>query len=153
MFFSVPLALPLPKQADVESSDTTQAVTNTDEDSSNADEEIQFPDMHAALDPAGASVESDYSLPEHSSCASHTLNLLATHDADKAKADNAYKKVYYSTLGKCSALWNKWSRSVHAAEVIKDGLTISLVAPNDTCWNSQYDALDQLRCIVADTSG
>ena len=85
-------------------------------------------------------------------CASRTLNLIATHDADKTKADNAYKKVYYCTLGKCSALWNKWSRSVHAAEVIKDGLEVSLVVPNDTRWNSQYDALDQLRGIISETS-
>ena len=92
-------------------------------------------------------------MPEHSPCASHTLNLIATHDADKTKADNAYKKVYYSTLGKCSSLWNKWSRSVHAAEVIKDGLEVSLVVPNDTRWNSQYDALDQLRGIISETSG
>lgn len=147
--FSVPMALPLPAgptQADI-------AVTNGDEDSSFADEEIQFADMHAALEPAGASVETDYTLPEHSPCASHTLNLIATHDAGKAKADNAYKKVYYSTMGKCSALWNKWSRSVHAAEVIKEGLKVSLKVPNDTRWNSQYDALNQIRGIVAETSG
>ena len=92
-------------------------------------------------------------MPDHSPCASHTLNLIATHDADKAKADNAYKKVYYSTLGKCSALWNKWIRSVHAAEVIEDGLEVSLVVPNDTRWNSQYDTHDQVRGIVSETSG
>ena len=42
---------------------------------------------------------------------------------------------------------------VHAAEVIKDGLKVSLAVPNDTRWNSQYDALDQLRGIISQTSG
>lgn len=134
--FSIPLAFPLPPQTDVES-DTSQAATNTDEDSNDADEEIQFADLHAALESAGDSGENEYTLPEHSPCASHTLNLIATHDVEKAKADNAYKKVYYSTMAKCSALWNKWGRSVHAAEIIKDGLKASLVVPNDTRWNSQ----------------
>ena len=50
-------------------------------------------------------------------------------------------------------MWNQWSRSVHAAEVIKDGLKVSLMVPNDTRWNSQYDALDQLRGIISQTSG
>ena len=52
------------------------------------------------------------------------------------------------TVGKCSVMWNKWSRSVQAAEVIKEELTASFVILNDIGWNAHYDALDQLRVIV-----
>ena len=92
------MALPLPTQTDVES-DSTQVVTSTDEDSRNADEDILFADMHAALEFKGASVETEYTLPEHISCASRTLNLIATHDTDKAETDNADKNAYCNTLG------------------------------------------------------
>ena len=51
-------------------------------------------------------------LPQHMQCAAHTLNLVATMDADKAlDKDGIYKKHYPSAFGKAQALWNKQSRN------------------------------------------
>ena len=48
-------------------------------------------------------------------------------------------------MAKCSALWNKVSRSVQSAEILHDELQTALIVPNDTRWNSQYDAVDKIR--------
>lgn len=66
------------------------------------------------------------------------MNLIATHDAAKD----------CSTIGKFSALWNKVSRSVQAAKVVKDELEAALIVPSETCWNSYYDAVSKV-CGIA----
>lgn len=58
------------------------------------------------------------------------LNLIATVDAMKATSNEAYKKVYRSTFGKCSALWNKCGRSTLAAETVEDVCSLQLLHPN-----------------------
>ena len=84
---------------------------------------------------------------------SHSFNLIAHVMQLRLRQILFIKKAYYSKMGKCSAMWNKWSHSVHAAELIKEELTVSFMIPNDTRWNSQYDALDQLRVTVSEPSG
>jgi glycyl-tRNA synthetase alpha subunit len=139
-------ALPgLPPPEHVDNNIDVSQRDNQDSDTSttNMDDKIHFADMQAALQPGPeATLETEYSLPEHKSCASHTLNLIATRDAAKATADSAYKRVYHSTTGKCSAMWNKSNRSVQAANIIKDKLKVCFKVTNDTRWNSQVDALD-----------
>ena len=50
-------------------------------------------------------------LPSHMRCAAHTLNLVATTDADKApKNCSTYKVLYRSAFAKAHTLWNKQSR-------------------------------------------
>jgi hypothetical protein len=72
-------------------------------------------------------------LPLPQRCAVHTLNLVATKDAEKALVGNsAYKALVRSTHGKCSALWNKTSHNVVASEVVKEVAGMSLVTPNHT---------------------
>ena len=121
------------------------------EDGNNADtvdedqDSIVYVDIQAAIQNTEASADSEYTLPPHRPCASHTLNLIATADALKATADAAYKKIYYATMAKCSALWNKVNRSVQSAEILHDELQTALIVPNDTRWNSHYDAVDKIR--------
>jgi hypothetical protein len=76
------------------------------------------------------------------------LNLIATQDAKPANENASYKKLYYATMAKCLALWNKASRSVQAAETVHDELNMSLIVPNDTRWNAHYDAVDKIRHMV-----
>jgi len=53
----------------------------------------------------------DILLPKHMRCAAHTLNLVATTDANKAlQQDAVYKKNYRLAFGKAQELWNKQSR-------------------------------------------
>jgi len=108
-------------------------------------DDVEFSDMQQLLE---AKDEAEYCLPAHQACASHTLNLIATHDAATATADNSFKKVYYAAMGKCSAFWNKASRSVQAAEIIHDEFHTSLMVPNDTRWNSHYEAVEKIRSIA-----
>jgi len=63
--------------------------------------------------------ESDVYLPPHNKCAAHTLNLIATTDAEKALANPACSKIHHGSFGKCQALWNAVHRSTKAADAIK----------------------------------
>ena len=134
--------------ADTEASVQDEADSGESGEGDNSENDVEFTDMQAVMDISNTSAELEYSLPPHRSCASHTLNLVATHDAKMATEDQSYKKLYYSTMAKCSALWNKVTRSVQAAEIVHDELGMSLIVPNETRWNSQYDAVDKIRTIA-----
>ncbi len=89
--------------------------------------------------------ESVISLPSHETCASHSLNLLATNDADKACNANAqFKRLYRSGLAKCTAIWNATRRSSKASDEVKKITDRSILSPMPTRWNSQYDAIKRL---------
>ena len=45
------------------------------------------------------------SLPSQETCISHSLNLLATNDANKAcDTDSAFKSIYHAALAKCTSI-------------------------------------------------
>lgn len=128
--------------------ESDELMVQAEDGSSATDEELDsivYADMQAIIQITDSSADSEYTLPPHRPCASHTINLIAINDALKATANTAYKKVYYSTMAKCSALWNKVSRSVQSAEILHDELQTALIVPNDTCQNLQYDAVDKVR--------
>ncbi len=50
-----------------------------------------------------------YNLPKHARCAAHTLNLIASADVNKVKAD--FNPILISALEKCGALWLQHSTS------------------------------------------
>lgn len=54
--------------------------------------------------------EGIHDLPKHWRCAAHTLNLVATCDAEKAISDHNYKKANRCAFAKAVSLWNKQSR-------------------------------------------
>lgn len=84
-------------------------------------------------------------LPPHQRCASHTLNLVSCTDVDKwILSTPATKAIYRSATTKCTALWNKASRSTVAAETVDDVIAKKLLVPCTTRWNSFYDALARI---------
>lgn len=91
---------------------------------------------------------SEYTLPPHHRCCAHTMNLIAVSDSERAYEDFSYKKLNRSTFAKCSALWNKSSRSPQAAEVVYELSETTLAVPNATRWNSFYYAVSKVYSIV-----
>jgi hypothetical protein len=77
-------------------------------------------------------------LPTHIRCASHTLNLVGTTDANKALKNSAtFSRLNHAAMGKCSALWNTCNRP-KSAEMIKEICGCDLITPCTTRWNSLY---------------
>ena len=91
-----------------------------------------------------------YTLPVHMRCAAHTLNLVATTDADKALQDHSFESATTSAMKKARSLWNGQARSVQTADHIEEELRRRLVIPNSTRWNSIYDSIVVLNSILAD---
>lgn len=82
-------------------------------------------------------------LPRQIRCACHTLSLVATTDAKRAKETPAFERVNASVMSKCTALWN-CSRRPHSSEIIVSILGHSLKTPCATRWNSLYDSIQAL---------
>ncbi|XP_060858223.1 uncharacterized protein LOC132935644 isoform X1 [Metopolophium dirhodum] len=89
-----------------------------------------------------------YVLPKHHRCCAHTINLIATMDSKKALSNPAYKKQSRSTFAKSTALWNKQGRSTKSADLVKQNLGVYLITPNETRWNSLYDAVVLLNKLI-----
>ena len=81
-------------------------------------------------------------------CAAHTLNLVATSDADNALDDRNFRSYFVTTFNKCRTLWNKQNQSVLCAERIHEKFGKKFVTPNQTRWNSQYDSVVCLLQII-----
>jgi hypothetical protein len=93
-----------------------------------------------------------YHLPKHYRCASHTMNLIATKDVEKANSDKSFKKVSRSALGKCQELWNKQKRSSLSADKIREAIGGLFVVPNATRWNALFMALQRVEDVIAASS-
>ena len=93
--------------------------------------------------------DSDVYLPPHNKCAAHSLNLIATTDAEKALTNPTYSKIHHGSFGKCQGLWNAVHRSTKASDAIKKICgSKGLLFPCPTRWNSRYDAVSRLLELV-----
>lgn len=128
-------------------SDGDASQPGEDEDDEEGGEEVEFVDVSALLNEDDGF---EFQLPKHQRCACHLLNLIATVDAMRATSNEAYKKVYRSTFGKCNALWNKCGRSTLAAETVEDACSLQLLRPNATRWNSLFLAVERVLRIIKD---
>ncbi|KAL4092113.1 hypothetical protein QTP88_026674 [Uroleucon formosanum] len=123
----------------LETRNTGSRVENSNEDEDgedDIDDEIDMIEIDKIL-ANGLEQNPEYSLPPHHRCASHTLNLVATRDSEKALSDVIYKKQMRS------------SRISVVADTIHDALNVYINVPNTTRWNSTYNAVkclsDQLQ--------
>jgi hypothetical protein len=126
-----------------------ETIDSSEEDDTDDDESLQDKDA-CQLDNLNDivddhPVEEGVVLPSHMRCCSHTLNLVATTDAEVALSDPAYKKIYRSSMAKATAIWNATSRSTKAADAAYDIVKRRFLVPCPTRWNSYYDAV---KCIV-----
>lgn len=103
-----------------------------------------FPDFDSLQTETDDTENDDVTLPQHFRCCSHTLNLIATTDIDSALKDQSYKKLYYSTFGKLTALWNICHRSTSASDEIERICHYKLIVPCPTRWNSLYDSVTRI---------
>ena len=123
--------------------DSTQTVL---QQSINGD--ILFTNVGDLLNDDSDNRDNQYALPPHHRCGAHTMNLVAVVDSDTACEDLAYKKISRATLAKCTALWNKSSRSPLAAETVFEATSRILIVPNATRWNSFYVAVEKIHSII-----
>jgi hypothetical protein len=115
------------------------------------EDEVEFITLAKVFD-EHASEDEPNSLPKHMRCAAHTLNLVATKDAEKALVDDScFKTVWRKAMGKAQSLWNAQNRSTQAADKIKEHLKRRLKTPNSTRWNSTYDAISVLNTFLEES--
>ncbi|KAF3845742.1 hypothetical protein F7725_002820 [Dissostichus mawsoni] len=62
-------------------------------------------------------------------------------DVTRAVSQGATRKLFYSAMAKCSAIWNKAHRSALAVEEIGK---MKLIIPCVTRWNSEYNAVQKI---------
>lgn len=134
----------------IESADENgQAADDHDDDTDESDDanELSFYSVFNIFDEDSSS---NIILPPHHPCSSHTLSLIAVSDVQGALSANvSFKRLYNSTMAKCSALWNASSRSLKCSEAIDNIVHRRLVKPCPTRWNSLYDSLNVLKTLRA----
>jgi len=95
-------------------------------------------------------VENPFKLPGHARCAAHTLNLIASADVERAKANRDFDANYGPALGKASRIWQHHQRSDMFAAAVKNLAGHRLKLPVVTRWNSTFDSLQVLNKILTD---
>ena len=125
--------------------------TDADDESVQDDDAGQLDNLNEVIEEqSGRQQDNDgadvgVTLPPHMRCCSHTLNLVATRDAERALSEPAYKKIYRLSMAKATAIWNATSRSTKAADAVFDIVKRRFIVPCPTRWNSYYEAV---KCIV-----
>ena len=129
-----------------------QQSTDSGSDDGDGDDDIGDGEANATdlLTKAADGVNDDESeepvivLPRHMRCCTHTINLVATTDAQKACDDKQYKRTHNAAMAKAAALWNLTSRSTKAADTAFDILGYRFNVPTVTSWNSFYEAVSKI---------
>ena len=155
--FSKPLKKPQDTQAnedfDIPEEDETeeQLISRNEQSQTNVNDEddrddVTFIPITNVLSNAEDTSQS-YHLPPHRRCACHTLNLIATTDISKIK-NAQFKSLFKSTVKKLQAIWVVQRRSTKASDAIKSTLKTLFVIPNQTRWNSFYDAMARTKSFI-----
>lgn len=133
---------------DGENSDFEDEFTSDDEDDCSEDD-LVTEDATEVLDEANLV----FDLPRHARCASHTFSLIATTDLENelskriARSDrtkSTCKVIMRSMMAKCTAYWNRCSRSNLINESVQKEISRAPITPCKTRWNSVFDSIKQL---------
>jgi len=119
------------------------------------DDTVEFADVDFVLanppvpPPITSNLEEElsdsFTLPLHHRCSSHTLSLVGSTDVEKIVAKNPiYGRIHRAAMAKCSAIWNKVSRSPKACEEYTSVMNSQSLCPCPTRWNSLYDSVCSL---------
>lgn len=129
---------------DTDSEDEDEVSDSDDDDGGNDDPAVDF--EYVMTDGVTSyKAETDaVILPDHLRYCSHTLNLIATTDAESALQSASYKKLYRQSTAKTSAIWNLTSRSTKAADAAFQIVGNRFLVPCVTRWNSYYDAIKKI---------
>jgi hypothetical protein len=104
-----------------DNSDDTKEEVDDEETSDDDEGACQLDNLNEIFErPVAQQMDEGVVLPSHMRCCSHTLDLVATTDAEVALSDQAYKKVHRSSMAKTTAIWNATSRSTKAADAAYD---------------------------------
>jgi len=90
------------------------------------------------------SEEAEEIIPPHKRCGNHSLNLVASCDASKAREDKSYQRSYDRAMGKVQALWNSVSRSPKLNYAIYSIIGKTFIQPTYTRWCSEYYAVQRI---------
>lgn len=111
------------------------------------EDNAEFTDIHSVLDAGQQDSDSNVGetyLPKHLKCCSHTLNLIGSTDANSARSNATFSRLYNTSMGKCQAIWNSVRRSSKAADTVHDICSSEgkhFLVPCATRWNSTYDSI------------
>jgi len=89
-------------------------------------------------------------LPPHKRCGNHSLNLVASCDASKAREDKSYQRSYDRAMAKVQALWNSVSRSPKLNDAVDSIIGKTFIQPTCTRWCSEYYAVQRILDIGLD---
>lgn len=96
----------------------------------------EFDDLYADDVP-----EKQTELPKQLRCMSHLLNLAASVDLKKRIKESSFGDVFQKALSKLYRFWYLIRKSAGAKRICETVCGFIYKTPNDTRWNSLYDAI------------
>ena len=130
--------------------DQQEAQTEADEDVDDGADSVESVAITELLTETDFESETGFMLPPHKRCGNHTLNLIASSDAMKARDDAQYRKTYDRVMGKEQALSNAVNRSPKNADLVADITGSTFLRPTVTRWCSDYYAVERVVAIGID---
>ncbi|XP_060638698.2 uncharacterized protein [Anolis sagrei] len=141
--------------------ETEIAETFEANDDDNEKAEVEFVPLFDILEAGnkageGTGDNGSFRLPPFQRCASHTLNLVATCDVQGLISESAqnsslglFWKHFSSLMAKCNRLWREQKASPQTAEYILEQCGAYLKVPDQSRWDSTYEALKQLSQLLS----